>query len=262
MGCRKPPKSSTSTREHHHQPAPMAMAKPWKTSSMISASPKCWIWTPAGRVFAAGSCMISPMASPSASVPTRSASTRDAAHAVVAVDAGRARGRTRVRHRGERHRAALAVGTFSALDDAAVAAPALVELHADRDLPVADVELGEVGADVADGGDAHRLGDGVGGDAEVGGEVGARLDADLRPVERGRRDRRSGMVGMLPHLARRCAAATSATTAVSSPVTSSERPRWPLSLSSQKRMSGNWRARPGSRAPAAAGSPCARPCCT
>ena len=63
----------------------------------------------------------------------------------------------------------------------------LVELHADRHLAVADVELGEVGADVADGGDAHGLGDGLGGDAELGGDVGDRHHAQLGPVELGRR---------------------------------------------------------------------------
>ncbi len=80
------------------------------------------------------------------------------------------------------------VATLSDFQDLPVAARALLELHADRHLPVADVELGEVGADVADGGDAHGFRDRLGGDAELGGDVGDRHHAQLRPVELGRRD--------------------------------------------------------------------------
>ena len=82
----------------------------------------------------------------------------------------------------------VAVETFSASRRCAIGARLLVELHADRHLAVADVELGEVGGDVADGGDAHGLRDGLGGHAEVGGDLGLRDDAQLGPVELGRGD--------------------------------------------------------------------------
>ena len=79
------------------------------------------------------------------------------------------------------------VATLSDSSSCAVAARALLELHADRHLPVADVELGEIGADVADGGDAHGLRDGFRGDAELGRDVGDRHHAQLRAVELRRR---------------------------------------------------------------------------
>src|SRR5690606_2758161 len=53
------------------------------------------------------------------------------------------------------------------------------QLDADRDQPVVDVELGERGIQIADGGDAQRLGDGGGGDAKAGGLIGAGGDLHL-----------------------------------------------------------------------------------
>ena len=67
----------------------------------------------------------------------------------------------------------------------------LVELHPDRDLAVADGELGEVGVDVADGGDAQRLRQRRRRNAELGRRCEIGNDDHLGPVERGvRRDRR------------------------------------------------------------------------
>ena len=123
--------------------------------------------------------------------------------------------------------------------DARVAARRLVELHADRHLPVAGVELGEVGADVADGGDADRLGERLGGHAELGGHVGARAEAQLRPVQRrlstprcarsGTRCISTGDVG--PRLC--------VTAALSGPDDHERSSRSPLSFRIQVRMSGS-----------------------
>ena len=96
----------------------------------------------------------------------------DAAHAIVAIDRGRPLSQLEARHGRERHGRARRGGDLAGTPGScSVAARALLELHADRHLPVADVELGEVGADVADGGDAHGLRDGLGRYAELGGNV-------------------------------------------------------------------------------------------
>ena len=64
-------------------------------------------------------------------------------------------------------------------------ARALVQLDADRNLSVTNVEFGKVGADVADGGDTHRLGDGFRGNPKLGGDLGVGGYPQLRPVEFG-----------------------------------------------------------------------------
>ncbi len=91
----------------------------------------------------------------------------DAARAVVAVDGGRALAELELGDGRQRHGGARGGRDLQLFDELAVLARLFVELHADRHLAVADVELGEVGADVADGGDAHGFGDGLGRDAEL-----------------------------------------------------------------------------------------------
>ena len=90
-----------------------------------------------------------------------------AADAVVAVDRARALAEADLGHGGERDRDAAGVGDAQRRDVADVGAGGFVELHADRHQPVAGVELGEIGADIADGGDAHRFRDRLGRDAET-----------------------------------------------------------------------------------------------
>ena len=116
----------------------------------------------------------------------RSASDDHVVAAVVAGDLGRAGlevdvGDAVERGRGRRWRSAPA----GCDQRRQVGAGALRQAHADRDAPLADVELGDVGVDVADGGDARDLGDGVGVDAEPRGVVGARPDDHLRRRRRG-----------------------------------------------------------------------------
>ena len=64
-----------------------------------------------------------------------------------------------------------------------------IELHADRHEPPAGVELGQRRTDVADRCDADRFGQALGRDAEPPGDVAARMDKQLGPVERRRQER-------------------------------------------------------------------------
>ncbi len=115
---------------------------------------------------------------------------RDAARAVVAVDRGRPAAHLEIGDRRKRHRAARAGRDAQRLQEADIGARLLLELHADRDQPVAGVELREIGVDVAERRDADRLRKRLGRDAEIGGELsGFGRDAQLRPVELGRRHR-------------------------------------------------------------------------
>ena len=79
-------------------------------------------------------------------------------------------------------------GTRNCSSICKIAARGVLELDPDRHQPVAGVEFRQRRADVADGGDADGLRQAFGGDAEPGGEIGPRLDAQLGPVERGFRD--------------------------------------------------------------------------
>ena len=66
-----------------------------------------------------------------------------------------------------------------------VAAGGVFELDPDRHQPVAGVEFCERRADIADGGDAYRLRQALGGDAEPCCQIRPRLDTKFGPVERG-----------------------------------------------------------------------------
>ena len=94
-----------------------------------------------------------------------------------------------VRHDGERHGAAGAGADVQILEPPDVASRRLIELDPDRNETVAGVELGKIGVDVAERGDADRLRQRFGGDAEIGGDLTLRFDAKLWPVELGGRDR-------------------------------------------------------------------------
>ncbi len=65
----------------------------------------------------------------------------------------------------------------------------LVELDPDRHQPVAGVELGEIGVDVAHRRDPDGLRQRLGRDAEIGRDLPLRLDAQFRPLELGGRHR-------------------------------------------------------------------------
>ena len=189
-GCRKLAKSRMSTPSTIMTPAPIALPKPVKTSAMTSASPVCWIDDARRQVLRRRQLHDGLDHLAERIRAAHVALERDAQRAVVAVDRGRALAELDVGDRGERHRRAVLRRHLQDVDEAPVAAHALRQLNADRDLAVAGIELGEVRADIADRADAHGLGDHVGRDAEFGGERGLRPDADLGPVERRRRERR------------------------------------------------------------------------
>ncbi len=74
-GRKTEPNRRISTTSTIMMPAPMAEAKPAKTSPWISASPTCWRRTPGGMVFTASDAMMrsepSPISWPGAiDVPT------------------------------------------------------------------------------------------------------------------------------------------------------------------------------------------------
>ena len=73
------------------------------------------------------------------------------------------------------------IGDAQLLDLLHVGARRFFELHADRNLPVADGELCEIDFDVADGCNADRFGNLIGRNAEPGGRIEARHDADFGP---------------------------------------------------------------------------------
>ncbi len=62
-----------------------------------------------------------------------------------------------------------------------------VEQHADRDRPAAGFELCKRRADIADGRDPDGLRQALGRYAQTHGQIPARVDSQLRPIERGSR---------------------------------------------------------------------------
>ena len=83
----------------------------------------------------------------------------DAAHAIVALDAGRALAEAELGDGEQRDGEAGGALDGEGLHGAEVAAHGLLDLDADRDQAVAVAELGEVRVDVADGGDADGVAD-------------------------------------------------------------------------------------------------------
>ena len=79
-------------------------------------------------------------------------------------------------------------GDADLLENLPIGARVFLEQDADRHDPVAGIELCERRADIADGGDADRLRQALGRYAQPHGQVPARIDPQLRPVERRRRD--------------------------------------------------------------------------
>ena len=104
---------------------------------------------------------------------------RDVAAAVVARDLRRTGAEVHVGDVHQRHRPA-ARRHVQQLDLVDVRARGIVQPHADRDLPVRQVQLGEVVGDVAAGGDARRLADGRSRHAQFGCAVRPRPDDQLR----------------------------------------------------------------------------------
>ena len=158
-GCATLPNSSTSTPNTIIRPVPMAVMKPVATSSWISASPDGCRRTLGGQLL-----LVDDLEEGLARAAQRVArleidADHGAALAVVAVDRARAAPERDVGDGGERDGVAGGVRDAQVLQALHVGARVLLDLHADRDQPVAGVELGEVGVDVADGGDADRLGD-------------------------------------------------------------------------------------------------------
>ena len=127
-------------------------------------------------------------ASPSGDFADEIGADQDAPVAVVAVDGGRPLREFELRDGGERHGAAGCRRHHQVFEKLAVAARAVGQLDADRHLAVADVEFGEVGADVADGGDADGFGNRLGRNAKVGRDIRPWIDTQFRPVEFGGRD--------------------------------------------------------------------------
>ncbi len=127
-------------------------------------------------------------ASPKGVLADEVGAEHNAPRAVVAVDGGRPLTELEIGNRRERNGGARGRRDLELLQELPAFARLLVELHADRHLAVADVELGEVGANVADGGDTDGLGDRLRGHAELRGELGLRIDAQLGAVQLGRRD--------------------------------------------------------------------------
>jgi hypothetical protein len=103
----------------------------------------------------------------------------DAALLIVALDLRRARAEADVGHHLERHAAAARGRHRQILDSREAAAAILVEHHADRDLAIREREFGDILIDVAERRDADRLAQRLRGDAEIGGEIEARLDRDF-----------------------------------------------------------------------------------
>ena len=128
------------------------------------------------------------------------------------------------------------VGDAQSLQHAPVAAGALAQHDADGHLAARNLEPGEVGVDVADGGDADSVGDGFRRDAEFGGnEDAARMRSSGRSssaVE----TTLSSSGSRRAWLVRR--AAPLETSSPSRPSTTTCNSRWPSSWRNQKRMSG------------------------
>ena len=147
----------------------MAVAKPANTSPMISASPVSWMRVPAGMFFTAGSCPDGRQALAELGARRHVGADDDAAFAVEALRSRTGPGRSGSSATDDSGTVTPdGVGTGSALTTERSSRGRLVELHPDRDLAVADGELGQVRVDVADGGDAQRLRDRRRRDAEFG----------------------------------------------------------------------------------------------
>ena len=166
----------------------IAVAKPSDSSLRLSASPEGLTLTPFGSALHDRQVV-----DLLGGVAERRGADEVGRHrgltfAVVAVDAGRALVELDVGDHRQRHAALFAVLAErhpQLVEHRQVAARGVLELDPDRHQPVAGVEFGQRRADVADGGDADGLRQAFGGDAEPGGEIGARLDPQFRPVERG-----------------------------------------------------------------------------
>ena len=126
---------------------------------------------------------------PERGVAAQIALDRHPPSAVVAVDGGRSVADREVRHHRERRRRAAARRYPQVLQEPDARPRRLVELDPDRDQPIAGVELGEVGVDVAERSDADSVGQRLGRNAEIGGDLRLRRNAQFRPVELRRRDR-------------------------------------------------------------------------
>ena len=132
---------------------------------------------------------------------------------------------------------AIRAGDGQHLQRGELAARRRVQLHADRDQPVAVAELGKIGRDIANGADPHRVGDRLRADAEPAGLLVARHHADFRAVHARHWLPRRGSSGR-----RRIAPSSFATARFSatgsSPSTVTDSSRSPRSLTSQPCRSG------------------------
>ena len=213
----------------------MAVAKPSDSSFRLSASPDWLTFTPFGRLFIDRQVVDLLDGVAERGVADEVGGDGRLAVAVVAVDAGRTLVELDVGDRPKRHAALLAVlaiGTRNCSSILQVAARAVLELNADRHQPVAGVELGQRRTDVADGGDADGLRQAFGGDAEPRRQIGARLDAQLGPVERRFPRSRWRSVG-IRFICVASSLATLLTMLLSAPVTTSEIARRPFSSRNQ-----------------------------
>ena len=166
----------------------IAVAKPSDSSLRLSASPEGLTLTPFGSALHHRQVVDLLGGVAERRRAHEVGGHRGLAFPVVAVDAGRALVELDVGNHRQRHAALFAVLAErhpQLVEQRDIAARGILELDADRHQPVAGVEFGERRTDVADGGDADGLRQAFGGDAEPGGEIGARLDAQLGPVQRG-----------------------------------------------------------------------------
>ena len=114
----------------------------------------------------------------------------DVAQAVVAVDLGRAAGQAQGRDVADHHRAVLA-GYGQAFQQGQILARFRRQLDDDGNLPLRQVELGDVLVVVAGGGDAQRIGDDCRGDAEIGHAREIRAHHEFRANQAGGRGHRA-----------------------------------------------------------------------
>ena len=178
----------------------MAVAKPANTSPMISASPVSWMRVPAGMFLTAGSAhtVLSPWLSSAPSAMSALMTTRRSRLKRSIEDGPWPKRISATEDSGTD--TPEAVGTGKRADHGKVVLGLVVELDADRDLAVADRELGEIGVDVADRGDAQRLRKRGRRDAELGQPLQVGNDDHLGAVERGVRRDRAELAGRV-HLA-------------------------------------------------------------
>ncbi len=164
------------------RPSRIAEPKPSNSSCCSSASPASLTEMPGGRLFITGSALMAALASLKHRVAHQVRLDACLPLAVEPADGDRALAELNVADRQQRHAAAARGRHLQLLEHLAVGARALVEQHADRDQAVPGVELRQRLADVADGGDADRLRQAFGRDAEADSQVAARTNAQLRPV--------------------------------------------------------------------------------